>query len=100
MDRRDFLQVSALAGVSAFIGSSAQVSARMEIDLAEATVSGLQAAMASGETTARKIAEGYLFRIAEIVSRAMTRLPIAAWIGTSNCCRGISPRSLAAIVTP
>ena len=33
-------------------------------------------------------------------SRAMIRDPIAAWIGTSNCWRGISSRSLAAIERP
>ena len=33
-------------------------------------------------------------------SRAMTRAPIAAWIGTSNCWRGISLRSLPVISTP
>jgi amidase len=66
MDRRHFLQASAAAGVAAFVGTGTSVEAGMELDLAEATVSSLQAAMAAGETTARKIAEGYLFRIAEI----------------------------------
>jgi len=33
------------------------------------------------------------FRIALTVSRAMTFDPIAAWITTSNICRGISFRS-------
>jgi hypothetical protein len=30
----------------------------------------------------------------------MIRAPIAAWIGTSNCWRGISSRSLVAIDVP
>jgi len=33
-------------------------------------------------------------------SRAMIRDPTAAWIGTSNCCRGISSLSLAVIARP
>jgi amidase len=43
--------------------------ATMEFDLENATVAGLQTAMASGQTTARKIAEGYLARIADIDKR-------------------------------
>ncbi|SII84881.1 Uncharacterised protein [Mycobacteroides abscessus subsp. abscessus] len=35
-----------------------------------------------------------------MVSRAMMREPMAAWIGTSNCWRGMSPRSLPAMSTP
>ena len=33
-------------------------------------------------------------------SRAMIRDPMAAWIGTSNCWRGISSRSFVAIIVP
>jgi hypothetical protein len=38
--------------------------------------------------------------MARMVSRAMTRAPMAAWIGTSNCWRGMSSLSLPAIITP
>jgi hypothetical protein len=33
-------------------------------------------------------------------SRAMIRVPIAAWIATSNICRGISSRIFAASARP
>ncbi|HQZ98093.1 MAG TPA: amidase [Pyrinomonadaceae bacterium] len=66
IDRREFLQMSALAGASFFIGSRTSFAAAAQVELEEATVAGLQAAMASGQTTARKITEGYLARIAEI----------------------------------
>src|SRR5580765_2474985 len=66
IDRREFLQRSALAGTAMLAGSRMTLGAPSEIELEEATVSGLQAAMASGQTTARKIADGYLARIAEI----------------------------------
>ena len=36
----------------------------------------------------------------DLKPRAITRDPIAAWIGTSNCCRGISSRSFFDIATP
>ena len=39
-------------------------------------------------------------RIARMFSRAITREPIAAWIGTSNGWRGISLRSLLVIDVP
>ena len=35
-----------------------------------------------------------------MVSRAITRAPMAAWIGTSNCCRGIRSLSFPAISSP
>ncbi len=38
--------------------------------------------------------------MARMVSRAMMRAPMAAWIGTSKFWRGISSRSLDAIITP
>ena len=37
-----------------------------EVNLEEATIAGLQAAMASGQTTYRKITEGYLARVAKL----------------------------------
>lgn len=66
IDRREFLQMSALAGASVLVGSRTSFAAAAQVELEEATVAGLQAAMASGQTTARKITEGYLARIAEI----------------------------------
>lgn len=66
IDRREFLQRSAAAGATIFIGAKVSFAATAEIDLEEATISGLQAAMASGQTTAKKIAQGYLARIAKI----------------------------------
>lgn len=66
-DRREFLQMSALAATSVMLSSSKTFGATAaEVNLEEATVAGLQAAMASGQTTARKITEGYLARIAEL----------------------------------
>ncbi|CPU65946.1 Uncharacterised protein [Mycobacteroides abscessus] len=38
--------------------------------------------------------------MARTVSRAMTRAPTAAWIGTSNCWRGMISLSFAVIMTP
>ncbi|HEX3100300.1 MAG TPA: amidase family protein, partial [Pyrinomonadaceae bacterium] len=66
IDRRDFLKTSATAGAAILIGTQFTSAAAAEVTLEEATVSGLQAAMTSGQTTARKIAEGYLSRIADI----------------------------------
>ena len=66
IDRREFLQRSAVVGTSVVIGSRMSFGAAAEVNLEEATVSGLQSAMTSGQTSARKIAEGYLARIADI----------------------------------
>ncbi|MEP6789387.1 MAG: amidase, partial [Acidobacteriota bacterium] len=66
IDRREFLQRSALAGTALIIGSEASFGAEPEIELEEATVSSLQGAMSSGQISARKITEGYLARIATI----------------------------------
>ena len=66
IDRRGFLKTSATAGAAVLIGTNLVSATVPDITLEEATVSGLQAAMASGQTTARKIAEGYLARIADI----------------------------------
>lgn len=69
IDRRDFLQKSALTAASILVGTRVSLSAVAELDLEETTVAGLLSAMASGQTTARKIAEGYLARIAELDKR-------------------------------
>lgn len=68
INRREFLQRSALVGTSVFFGSKMSFGAGrgIEVDLEEATVLGLQLAMASGQISARKIAEGYLARIVGI----------------------------------
>ena len=49
----------------------------------------LQQLALAGDVTAVALASTS-FRIARMVSRAITREPTAAWIGTSNCWRGIS----------
>src|SRR6186997_3415744 len=64
-DRREFLQKSALAAAGVLIGGRAAPAAT-QTNLEEATVAGLRSAMAAGQTTARKIAEGYLSRIADL----------------------------------
>ena len=66
IDRREFLKTSATAGAVLLVGTKLAAAGAPDVNLEEATVSGLQAAMASGQTTARKIAEGYLTRIADI----------------------------------
>ena len=60
IDRRKFLQKSAAAGASVFIGTKVSFGATTDVNLEEATVFGLQAAMSSGQSTSRTIAEGYL----------------------------------------
>ncbi len=66
LNRRDFLRNSALAGTAVLTVSNISFGTAADVNLEEATVAGLQAAMASGQTTSRKITEGYLARIAEI----------------------------------
>jgi len=67
IDRREFLRSSAAVGLGLMAANSASAIAdRPPVELEEATVAGLQAAMSSGQTTAREITQGYLTRIAEI----------------------------------
>jgi amidase len=66
IDRREFLQRSALAGTSILIGGRIAFGSTKEVNLEEATIAGLQSAVASGQTSYRRITEGYLARIAEI----------------------------------
>lgn len=66
IDRREFLKTSAASVAAVLLGTRLGAARAPEVNLEEATVIGLQAAMASGQTTARKIAEGYLARIADI----------------------------------
>ena len=65
MDRREFLGAAAISG-AAFLAVPKTLYAAAEIPLEEATVTSLQAAMSSGQTTAKKITQGYLSRIAKI----------------------------------
>ena len=65
MNRRDFLTTTALAGAGLLAAQTANAGPSQP-SLEEATVADLQAAMSSGQTTARKITEGYLGRIAEV----------------------------------
>ncbi|CAN5500194.1 amidase [soil metagenome] len=66
IDRREFLQRTVFAGTALIMGSSEAFGSASDMNLEEATVAGLQAAMASGQTTSRRITEGYLARIAGI----------------------------------
>jgi amidase len=70
IDRRTFISSSAAAaGALALAAGGEAFAMQASVELEEATVAGLQAAMADGRTTARKIAEGYLARIADIDKR-------------------------------
>jgi len=66
IDRREFLEKSALAAVSLCITSRVSYASAVDVNLEEATIAELQAAMAARQTTARKITEGYLTRIADL----------------------------------
>ena len=76
VDRREFVKLGALAGATAVLagasacaidrprGAGAQSADPTDFELNEATIQQLQAAMASGERSARSITEAYLERIA------------------------------------
>ncbi len=69
IERRDFLKLAGTAGIMALANGafgSSYINSTAEIDLEEMTVAGLQAALASGQTSARRLTEGYLSRIASI----------------------------------
>jgi len=65
IDRRGFIGAAAVAG-AAFLSRPLTSFAVTDLQLEEATVAALQTAMKSGQTTARRIAQGYLTRIAAI----------------------------------
>ncbi|CAN5383477.1 amidase [soil metagenome] len=65
INRREFLQRTAIGG-TLMLGSKSAFGSAADINLEEATVAGFQAAMTASQTSARKIAEGYLARIADI----------------------------------
>jgi amidase len=66
MDRRKFIGSAALAGAAVLLGSEKGFASAKMLDLEEATVAGLQEAMASGRATSVSITRGYLARIASI----------------------------------
>src|SRR2546421_5389107 len=66
MNRREFVHTGAAAGVAVLLGSRLGKGAPADISLEEATVEGLQTAMAAGQATARSITQGYLAGIADI----------------------------------
>jgi amidase len=65
MKRREFLTASVSSGF-VFMTRRIARSGPVAIDLEEATVASLAAAMGSGAATARSIAEGYLARIKDL----------------------------------
>src|SRR5204863_3897114 len=65
IDRREFL-VNGSAAAASMMLANKTFGGSADIQLEEATVVGLQSAMASGQATARKIAEAYLTRIADV----------------------------------
>ncbi len=69
VDRREFLKRSAIAAGALLATGTTNAQASAAMDLEEATVSSLQAAMTSGRTTSRQITQGYLSRIARIDKR-------------------------------
>lgn len=69
MKRREFLGSAAMAGAAICASRSIAFGAGQVPELEEATVASLQSAFASGQTSARKVAEGYLARIADIDKR-------------------------------
>src|SRR5262245_28900152 len=77
IDRRSFLRMGAMAGAAATTVpglarrsagrvSAARVGAADDIDIVEATIAQLQAAMASGQLTAESLVNRYLARIGEL----------------------------------
>ena len=66
IDRRKFLQSSALAGATILMSKRMVSGSTVDIDLENATVASLQTAMASGQATAKSITQAYLTRIADI----------------------------------
>jgi amidase len=73
MKRRSFVSCGAAAGVAALAGPGAAAEAASDepvvvppFELDETTVADLQKRMAAGETTARRVTEAYLARIASL----------------------------------
>ncbi|HYT05069.1 MAG TPA: amidase [Gemmatimonadales bacterium] len=77
LSRRNFLELGALAGAAASLTGSGPVrSARAQMsaldDLNEATIAGLQAAMAAGQQTSISLVNFYLARIATLDQKGPT----------------------------
>ncbi len=77
VSRRDFLQLSAVAGAAASLATvrpmpPAQAQIPVPSDLNEATIAGLQAAMAAGQVTSSSLVNVYLERIATLDQRGPT----------------------------
>jgi amidase len=85
MQRRDFLLTAAAGGIG-LTGSSfvmGELRSNPTLDLEEATVAQLQAAMTSGQETARTILQAYVGRIAELDKKLNSIIeinPDAMWI--------------------
>ena len=58
IDRRRFVQSSALAGAAVLMSKNVISVSAADIDLENATVASLQSAMSSGQATAKSIAQG------------------------------------------
>lgn len=69
MKRRDFLGTAAVAASAVALSGRSVMAGGADVALEEATVADLRSAFASGQTTARKVAEGYLARISDIDKR-------------------------------
>jgi Asp-tRNAAsn/Glu-tRNAGln amidotransferase A subunit and related amidases len=65
MKRREFITSAAAASV-AVVGTKFAAAQSSQIELEEATIASLQAAMSSGRATSRSITQAYLARIADI----------------------------------
>jgi amidase len=88
LDRRDFIRAGAAAGVLAAglrVSAAEAKAGTVEFDLEETTVADLRGRMASGQDSARSIAEKYLERI-EAVDRSGPRI---------NCVIETNPDALA-----
>ena len=93
--RRDFVKTAAVGGL-AVVGSkfsfASALAAEPAVELEEATVTSLQAAMSSGAATSRSITQGYLARIADIdktqpatwAIRDLARKKIQHWLGRAK----------------
>lgn len=66
IDRRQFLERSAMTGASLIVGAGIASGSTQTLKIEEATVVDLQAAMSSGRSTSRSITQTYLGRIANL----------------------------------
>ena len=66
MKRRKFITTAAVAGAAIAASRTDHVFAQQPVEIEEATIASLQAAMASGKATSHIITQAYLSRIAEI----------------------------------